>query len=81
LAAGHPQVDDTNDYLLFADELLIMSMVATGLQQQLDARQDFCSYQIIQGHVLHKYGAGTPRTKVRLDLNEKVSQRQVARSN
>jgi len=29
--------DDTSAYFLFADELFIMSMAATGLQQQLDA--------------------------------------------
>ncbi len=53
--------------VLFADELLIMSMAATGLQQQLEAGQDFCS---VKEHLLHvhNYGAQFPRKRVRHEL-------------
>jgi len=37
LAALPPQVDDISASSLYANELLIVSTTATGLQQQLDA--------------------------------------------
>ncbi len=45
--------------LLLADELFIMSMAATGLQQQLDAGQEFCS------------ATNTPYTNAGLEFQEK----------
>ena len=48
--------------LLFADELLIMSMAATVLQQRLDAWQELCS--VTKEHPLHKCSARIPRQGV-----------------
>jgi len=48
---------------LFADELLIMSMAATGLQQQLDAWQDFCSVTKLSRNTCYTNAVLEPQEK------------------
>ncbi len=65
---------------VFADELLIMSMAAIGLQQQLHAKQ---CHQIVKEKNLHKrvHELGLQEKQWDLTFIEKISQRQLACSN
>ena len=55
LTALQPQVNDTSEYFLFADELSMVSTATTGLQQQVDTCQCYAVSPNHQGTFTVEY--------------------------